>query len=66
MEGDGQGHVHPNGEVSLCLPRSGSPTFEGRPGGFVVMPPGSFHVPRVSGGRMVIAYWLPGGEIRFQ
>jgi hypothetical protein len=65
MEGEGATHTHPRGEVSLCLPRSGDPKFEGCPGGFVVMPPGSRHTPTVTGGRMVIAYWLPGGAIAF-
>ncbi len=66
MAGAGAAHVHPRGEVSLCLPREGTPVFEGCSTGFVVMPPGSRHIPTVHGGRMVIAYWLPGGEIHFE
>lgn len=62
-DGAGLPHTHPEGEVSLCFPRSGSPTFEGCPRGWVVMPPGSRHVPTVSGGRMVIAYFLPKGSM---
>jgi hypothetical protein len=31
----------------------------------VVEPPGSEHVPTVAGGRMLIVYLLPQGEIEF-
>lgn len=59
----GAPHTHPTGEVSLCVPLAGSPHFEGSTGGIVVMPPGSRHVPTTTGGRMVIAYVLPGGAM---
>lgn len=62
-DGAGLPHTHPEGEVSVCFPRSGSPTFEGCPRGWVVMPPGSRHVPTVAGGRMLIAYFLPKGAM---
>ena len=65
MEGPGAAHLHPNGEVSLCLDDGGDPRFCGQPAGWVVVPPGSRHTPEVSGGRMLIAYFLPGGAIDF-
>jgi hypothetical protein len=65
MTGDGPHHVHPNGEVNWCVPLEGAPTFEGCGGGWVVMPPGSGHVPAVTGGKMLIVYLLPGGKIEF-
>lgn len=65
MGGAGAEHVHPNGEVSLCFAESGDPRFVGRPAGWVVVPPGSRHVPEVTGGRMLITYFLPGGAITF-
>lgn len=65
MNGPGPHHVHPNGEVNWCVALEGDPRFDGRPAGWVVMPPGSGHVPTVSGGRMLIVYLLPGGKIEF-
>jgi hypothetical protein len=65
MGGAGGEHVHPNGEVSLCFVQEGDPRFVGRPAGWVVVPPGSRHVPEVTGGRMLIAYFLPSGAIQF-
>lgn len=59
-------HTHPRGEFSLCLPLEGEPRFDGRAPGPVVYPPGSRHVPTVAGGRMLIVYFLPGGEITFE
>lgn len=66
MQGPGPGHTHPQGEVDLCLPVSGSPRFDGQAPGWTVYGPGSWHVPTVTGGRMVILYFLPDGEIRFE
>jgi hypothetical protein len=65
MTGAGPHHVHPNGEVNWCVPLEGAPTFEGCGRGWVVMPPGSGHVPAVVGGTMLIVYLLPGGKIEF-
>jgi hypothetical protein len=66
MDGAGPGHVHPRGEFDLCFALEGAPRFDGHPPGWVVYPPGSWHVPTVQGGAMAILYFLPGGEIRFQ
>jgi len=65
MTGAGPHHVHPAGEVNWCVPIGGAPTFEGCGRGWVVMPPGSDHVPAVEGGEMLIVYLLPGGKIEF-
>jgi hypothetical protein len=65
MEGPAAEHVHPKGEVSLCFARSGDPRFDGREAGFVVLPPGSRHVPTVTGGRMLIVYFLPDGAVEW-
>jgi hypothetical protein len=63
MTGAGAAHTHPNGEVSLCFATEGDPRFVGFPEGWVAVPPGSWHVPEVSGGRMLIVYFLPGGAM---
>lgn len=65
MTAAGPGHLHPDGEIDLCFAIEGAPTFDGNPPGWTVYPPGSWHVPTVSGGRMGILYFLPGGAIRF-
>jgi hypothetical protein len=65
MNGPGPHHVHPNGEVNWCIALDGEPRFDGQPAGWVVMPPGSGHVPTVSGGTMLIVYLLPQGAIEF-
>ena len=65
MDGAGPHHVHPNGEVNWCVALDGEPRFDGEAPGWVVMPPGSGHVPTVAGGRMLIVYLLPQGRIEF-
>lgn len=63
MRGAGAVHAHPRGEVSWCIPLEGDPRFEGAASGWVVLPPGSRHVPEVVGGRMLIVYFLPAGAM---
>lgn len=63
IAGSGAGHTHPTGEVSWCVPWSGEPEFEGVGGGWAVLPPTSHHVPTVTGGRMLIVYWIPDGKV---
>jgi hypothetical protein len=65
MDGPGPHHSHPDGEVNYCIALDGEPRFDGAPAGWVVMPPGSGHVPTVSQGRMLIVYLLPHGRIEF-
>jgi len=61
----GPHHVHPNGEIDLHMPLGGEATFDGRPAGWVVMPPGSAHRPTVAAGRALVLYLLPQGAIEF-
>ncbi len=65
ITGEGAPHGHPEGEVSWCIPLEGAPVFEGARSGWVVLPPGSDHTPRVRAGRMLIIYFLPNGSIRW-
>ncbi|MED5372978.1 MAG: DUF4863 family protein [Myxococcota bacterium] len=62
----GPGHTHPKGEFDLCFAVSGDPRFDGKPPGWTVYPPGSWHEPTVSGGVMDILYFLPDGAMRFE
>ncbi len=67
MDGPAAGaHTHPRGEVELCIDLVGTPSFDGRRARFQSYAPGTRHVPTVSGGRMLILYFLPGGEIVFE
>lgn len=61
----GPHHTHPHGEIDLVMPQSGDPRFDGRPAGWMVMPPGSAHPPTVTGGRALVLYLLPQGAIEF-
>ena len=65
MAGPGIRHRHPRGEVNLCFAVEGSPRFDDQPEGWVVFPPDSAHVPTVTGGRMLIVYFLPGGAVEW-
>ena len=58
-------HRHPEGEVDLLFATSGTPRFDGHAEGWAVYPPGSEHVPGVSGGEMLILYFLPHGKIEW-
>ena len=72
MSGPAQGpnglaaHTHLTGEFDLCFPLSGAPAFDGRKDRWVVFPPGSRHVPTVTGGSMLIVYFVKDGAIRFE
>lgn len=61
----GPHHVHPQGEIDLIMPLQEGARFDGRPAGWCVYPPGSAHRPTVSGGRALVLYLLPAGEIEF-
>jgi Domain of unknown function (DUF4863) len=61
----GPHHLHPDGEIDLVMPLVGEALFDGRPAGWVVMPPGSAHRPTVSQGRALVLYLLPQGAIAF-
>jgi hypothetical protein len=61
----GPHHTHPNGEIDLIMPLEGDATFDGRPAGWCVYPPGSAHRPTVAQGRALVLYLLPEGQIQF-
>jgi len=65
MSGAGPGHLHPTGEIDLCFAVEGEPRFDGNAPGWTVYPPGSWHIPTVSGGSMDILYFLPQGALEF-
>lgn len=61
----GPHHRHPGGEIDLVMPIDADTWFDGRPAGWLVYPPGSAHAPTVSGGRALVLYLLPHGQIEF-
>ena len=61
----GPHHVHPRGEIDLVMPQQGDARFDGQGAGWVVYGPGSAHRPTVRGGRALVLYLLPQGEIQF-
>ncbi|NOY44335.1 MAG: DUF4863 family protein [Deltaproteobacteria bacterium] len=63
LSGPGVWHRHPAGEVNLCFAAGSDAVFDGFSEGWVVFGKGSEHVPTVSGGRMLLLYFLPGGRI---
>ena len=63
MEGPAAGHTHTKGEINLGFALSGKPLFDGRPPGWAVFPPASHHIPTVTGGEMLIVYFVPGGQV---
>lgn len=69
-------HTHTHGEVTIGYRATdgqakddtesgGSSVFDGRPEGWVFLPPGSRHVPTVTGHRMNLVYFLPGGAVEW-
>lgn len=66
LSGPGVWHRHLTGEVDLCFAVSGKPKFDGHGEGWVVFPPGSEHVPTVTGGMMNILYLIPGGQLEWK
>ena len=61
----GPHHTHPNGEIDLIMPLESDATFDGRPAGWCVYPPGTAHHPTVAQGRALVLYLLPEGQIQF-
>ena len=49
----------------VALDPGGAPVFDGRGTGWVFLRPGSRHVPSVSGHRMNLIYFLPGGAVEW-
>ncbi len=66
LEGPARRHRHPRGEVTLGFtvdPASTGARFDDFPPGWVVMPADSTHTPTVTGPRMLLLYFLPGGAM---
>jgi hypothetical protein len=61
----GPHHSHPLGEIDLIMPLDGAAQFDGRPAGWCVYGPGTAHRPTVKGGRALVLYLLPQGQIEF-
>jgi hypothetical protein len=61
----GPHHRHPNGEICMVMPVSPEARFDGKGAGWKVYPPGSAHRPTVTGGRALVLYLLPEGQIEF-
>lgn len=65
MSGPGIPHRHPKGEINLCFSVEGDARFDGQPEGWVTFAPDTKHIPTVSQGRMLIVYFLPGGDVEW-
>ena len=61
----GPRHVHPQGEIDLVMPLDPQARFDGHGAGWVVYGSGSAHAPTVTGGRALVLYLLPAGQIQF-
>ncbi len=61
----GPHHSHPKGEIDMIIPESGDAKFDGHGEGWLVYKAGTAHKPTVTGGRALVLYLLPDGEIDF-
>ena len=61
----GNHHRHPTGEIDMIMPVTPEAQFDGCGAGWLVYAPGTGHRPTVTGGRALILYLLPGGEIEW-
>lgn len=61
----GPHHTHPMGEIDLIMPMDDTATFDSHPAGWLVYGPGTAHPPTVAGGRALVLYLLPEGQIQF-
>lgn len=61
----GPHHSHPKGEIEMIIPESAGAKFDGHGEGWLVYGPGTAHKPTVTGGRALVLYLLPDGEIEF-
>ncbi len=58
-------HGHPNGEIDMIIPESADAKFDGQGQGWMVYEADSAHHPTVTGGKAIVLYLLPEGEIDF-
>jgi hypothetical protein len=62
----GQYHCHTRGEIDMVVPIDAGARWCGRGCGWVVYPPLSEHFPTVTGGKALIMFFLPNGEIEYK
>jgi hypothetical protein len=62
----GQYHSHTRGEIDMIIPIDSSAQFCGHGAGWVVYPQLSEHFPTVTGGKALIMFFLPNGEIQYK
>lgn len=58
-------HGHPNGEIDMVIAETTGAKFDGQGQGWLVYDKHSEHYPTVSGGKAIVLYLLPNGEIDF-
>ena len=58
-------HGHPNGEIDMIIPETAAAKFDGQGQGWLVYEPDTEHYPTVTGGKAIVLYLLPEGEIDF-
>ncbi|MEK7436546.1 MAG: DUF4863 family protein [Pseudomonadota bacterium] len=61
----GNHHRHPSGEIDMIMPVNPEARFDDQGAGWLVYPADSAHRPTVTGGRALILYLLPDGEIEW-
>lgn len=61
----GNYHRHPLGEINMIGPVDPTGRFCGYGAGWKVFEPNSQHYPTVSGGKVTMLFFLPGGEIEY-
>ena len=61
----GPHHAYPQGEIDMIVPIDAAAQFDGHGEGWLVYGPGTAHSPTVSGGKAIVLYLLPAGEIAF-
>jgi Domain of unknown function (DUF4863) len=62
----GEYHCHTRGEINMIIPIDRSAQFSGHGIGWMVFPPLSEHFPTVTGGKALMMYFLPNGEIEYK
>lgn len=58
-------HVHDHGEIWYGIPIEGDPRFDDFPAGWGYFPVGHSHLPKVTGGKMILIYFWLGGPASF-
>jgi hypothetical protein len=61
----GNYHRHPLGEINMIGPVDPTGRFCGHGAGWKVFSPDSQHYPTVTGGKVTMLFFLPGGEIEY-